>query len=362
MVGKKSLKKKFIKFFSIILAVSLILEGSIFVFLFNAKSASAYDPSKQVQDWERVGTENVMANESKSISAPARTNFLIVGLDKSAGLTDTIMVGSYLAATGDINLMSIPRDTYVVLESNKIKKLNEFGRSAPNVTKINSIYVYAGDQKHINDKGKEEPLGITYLRQEVEELLEVTVDYTVTVDLQAFESIVDTIGGIEFNVPQRLYYSDPTQGLLIDLQPGIQTLNGKQAEGLVRYRKGYARQDLQRVEIQQEFVKEFIKQVLNKETIMDNIIGLISNFMEYVETDVTLTDVYKYKDYISKINGSGIQTTTLPGYATMVDDLSYYMPDKSELKVIVDDYFFGIKDIEDESEASSEEPEDNSDN
>ena len=53
---------------------------------------------------------------------------------------------------------------------------------------------------------------------------------------------------MEFDVPQRMYYSDPTQDLYIDLQPGLQTLNGEQAMGLVRFRKGYATQDIMRTQ------------------------------------------------------------------------------------------------------------------
>ena len=74
--------------------------------------------------------------------------------------------------------------------------------------------------------------------------------------------LVDAIGGVEFDVPMRMYYTDPTQDLYIDLQPGLQTLDGEHAMQLVRFRKGYATQDLQRTEVQRDFLQALAKQCL----------------------------------------------------------------------------------------------------
>ena len=58
-------------------------------------------------------------------------------------------------------------------------------------------------------------------------------------------------------------YEDATQNLYIHLQKGMQHLDGEQAMGLVRFRKGYASQDIQRTKVQQEFLKALAKQCLS---------------------------------------------------------------------------------------------------
>ena len=81
-------------------------------------------------------------------------------------------------------------------------------------------------------------------------MLGFEVDGYVEVNLEAFVEIIDLMGGVTFDVPQRMYYSDPSQNLYIDLYPGEQTLTGDQAIGVVRYRSGYAAGDIRRTEVQ----------------------------------------------------------------------------------------------------------------
>ena len=78
------------------------------------------------------------------------------------------------------------------------------------------------------------------------------------VNLEAFRETVDLVGGVEFDVPQDMYYQDPTQNLHIDLKAGKQLLDGEKAMELVRFRKGYASQDIQRTKVQQEFLNDMI--------------------------------------------------------------------------------------------------------
>ena len=95
--------------------------------------------------------------------------------------------------------------------------------------------------------------------------------FDVKVSFEAFDYLVDSIGGIEYNVPINMDYDDPGQDLAIHLKAGPQKLNGKQAEGLVRFRKGYDNQDIGRVESTAELLlNEFLKQVMNADTIFSN--------------------------------------------------------------------------------------------
>ena len=99
-------------------------------------------------------------------------------------------------------MVSVPRDT--LLESGK----------------INAAY----------HKGPEN------LRDTVSDLLGVPIDYYVAVDVDGFVALVDELGGIEFDVPVRMSFDDPTQDLHIHYQPGLQHLTGEDVLKVARCR------------------------------------------------------------------------------------------------------------------------------
>ena len=337
--------KKYIKIFCIIMGVYFVFYGTgVGLYIYSENSEPAYLKENQVTDWERLGKVAKEKEKENTFSAPVRTTFLLVGLDKIAGLTDTLIVGNFNSITGEISLVSVPRDLYTVLERDKIKELNEAGKNPPSYFKLNSLYAYAG-------RGER---GIKYLKSEISEIMGIDIDYYVMIDTAGFRNVVDTIGGIDFDVPQRLYYNDPGQDLYIDLQPGYQHLNGSQAEGLVRFRKGYADQDISRMNMQREFLKVFMKKVLSTESLSNNLSGLIKDFMEYVETDITLADVAKYLSCVDVVDPSKVKSTVLPCEGSMIDGAYYFELQEEEAKKVIDEYIFGIDD-EPETETTTQE-------
>ena len=329
-------KKKFFKISTTM--VSIFLIGLLFIF-FGYKFLSAdqaYDPSKQRDSTlitEKEIKQQVEQTSNGIFTPPIRTNVLITGVDEQESLTDVIMVASYISTTGEINLLSIPRDTYISFKGDDLTALRNINRGAPSYMKMNSVYAYTKKS------------GISFLKSSVESMLGIKIDYYVKVDLDAFVSIVDAVGGIYFDVPEGgLRYSDPTQDLYINLKEGRQLLDGKQAEGLVRFRKGYAAQDLKRVEVQQQFIKEFITQVLDKETLMSNLGDIILNLIKYVETDFDVADVPKYLTVIPNIDTNKMNTATLPGTSQTIDGLSYYVMDSEATNEIIDRFFYGNTD------------------
>lgn len=368
MDNKKKSKENYIfKFLIIVLSFVIIyciagLFGIYFYLKFNHQPV--YDPSKQTdiiidntnvmdQKNEEILNEKVQEKTVKKdivkddgffaslLTPPERTNFLIAGVDKNENLTDCIIAGSFVSSNNEINIISIPRDTYVEIEPSKLKKMREVNRSAPSAMKINAVNVYGGKK-----------YGMELLKSEVEEILDITIDYYIKVDLDAFKSIVDSVGGIYFDVPKGgLRYSDPGQNLYINLKGGYQLLDGKQAEGLVRFRKGYAQQDLHRVEVQQEFIKEFLKQVFAKENLRTNFGKLIATYIQYVDTDFSIEDIPKYLKCLNTLNTENITSATLPGYADMINGASYYIFDRKETSDIVDKYFYNTA-IETETSSS----------
>ena len=333
-------KKRFFSIFFSILGIFLIV--LLFVF-FGYKFLNAepvYDPLKQRDSTLITDKELKQQEEQQSkgiFTPPVRTNILITGVDKAENLTDVMMVASFISTTGEINLLSIPRDTYVNFSGEELKNLRNINSGAPSVMKANAIYAYTKDS------------GMDTLKSTVESMLGIKIDYYVKVDLDAFISIVDAVGGIYFDVPKGgLRYSDPTQNLYINLKEGRQLLDGKAAEGLVRFRKGYARQDLQRVEVQQQFIKEFVTQILDKDTLINNLGEISLSLIKYVETNFTLSDLPKYLNSIPNINTEKMKTTTLPGSPQSINGISYYILDTNSTKEIVDEFFYGNTDPEKE--------------
>lgn len=258
-------------------------------------------------------------------------NIALLGTDGDGFRSDVNMVASLNLTTKEMHLISVPRDTRVVMTDDMIAYLEKNGRTVPEANgvygqcKLTEVHAYAGE-------GNRSTFSVAML----EEILGIDIDYYVKVDLDAFKDIVDAVGGVEFDVQERLYYSDPAQGLYIDLYPGPQVLDGEKAEMLVRFREGYAQKDLKRIEVQQEFLKAFISQVCSSDKIMSNLDSYIKIFMEKVESGMPVATALKYAGYIKEIDPAAITTDTIPG-----EGGAYFDMDEEGTKELVDYRIYG---------------------
>nr|WP_308758288.1 LCP family protein [uncultured Anaerotignum sp.] len=258
-------------------------------------------------------------------------NIALLGTDGDGFRTDVNIVASLNLTTKEVHLISVPRDTRVVMTDDMIAYLEKNGRTIPQANgvygqcKLTEVHAYAGEGNRS-----------TFTVAMLEEILGIDIDYYVKVDLDAFKDIVDAVGGVEFDVQERLYYSDPAQGLYIDLYPGPQVLDGEKAEMLVRFREGYAQKDLKRIEVQQEFLKAFISQVCSSDKIMSNLDSYIKIFMEKVESDMPVATALKYAGYIKEIDPAAITTDTIPG-----EGGAYFDMDEEGTKELVDYRIYG---------------------
>lgn len=208
--------------------------------------------------------------------------FLLVGTDDGNGNADTIMVASFDTRNNKVGVLSIPRDT-LVNEPRTVKK-------------INGAYGVGG---------------VKELLREASELVGFQIDHYIKVDIAAFVALVDELGGVSYYVPCDMYHNDGA-GFIIDLKEGLQYLDGNQALQLVRYR-GYADADLGRIHTQQSFLKEMAKQTL-KVSNLGKIDSFASIFAEYVDTDLSVTDIiYFATEALSLDLSSDISFATLPG-------------------------------------------------
>ncbi|MBS5139723.1 MAG: LCP family protein [Clostridium sp.] len=258
-------------------------------------------------------------------------NIALLGTDGDGFRTDVNIVASLNLTTKEVHLISVPRDTRVVMTDDMIAYLEKNDRTIPQANgvygqcKLTEVHAYAGEGNRS-----------TFTVAMLEEILGIDIDYYVKVDLDAFKDIVDAVGGVEFDVQERLYYSDPAQGLYIDLYPGPQVLDGEKAEMLVRFREGYAQKDLKRIEVQQEFLKAFISQVCSSDKIMSNLDSYIKIFMEKVESDMPVATALKYAGYIKEIDPASITTDTIPG-----EGGAYFDMDEEGTKELVDYRIYG---------------------
>lgn len=208
---------------------------------------------------------------------------LVSGLDNHNGGSDTNILVAVDAENNKIHGVSIPRDTKAVINGKNHK--------------INFAY----------NSG-----GIDLLAQTLTDQLGIPVDYTVCVDLQGFVALVDAIGGVPFDVPIDMNYEDPYQDLYIHIPKGYQTLSGTNALKVVRFREGYASQDIGRMETQQKFLKAVAKKMLTVEN-LDKVDDFVKIFNTYVETDLTLGNLgWLGKEAIS-MGADAITFSTLPG-------------------------------------------------
>jgi len=221
---------------------------------------------------------------------------LLVGNDDGTGNTDTIMLGKLDTVRHTADFVSIPRDTLINVDSP--------------VRKINSVYWGA------RNNGAD---GIEALSEQIRKLSGIEPDCYAVIDLDVFVQAVDELGGIWFDVPERMYYD---QGPVIDLQPGYQLLNGEQSMWLCRYRSSYVNGDIDRIDVQHDFLKAAAEQFLTLGSI-PNVSKLSALLAENMDTNMTAANMAYFARQLLMCSSEDINFHTAPNTPRMVHELSY---------------------------------------
>jgi LCP family protein required for cell wall assembly len=240
--------------------------------------------------WSRVGDQDI----------------LLLGTDEQGGLTDVI--ASLRIDGGITKVTQIPRDTYIEPEG--------YGPH-----KVNALY----------------PLGGTELaKRELSRKLGRPISHYVVVNLAAIRRVADALGGIEVDVPKRMYYVDNTQGLEIDLQPGIQTLKGRDLEGFLRFRHDEMG-DIGRIERQQLALQALFRKLTRPEQLV-RLPVLLAMAGKDVQTNLGPMEL---GGLITAMGATRLDVERLDGYPFMLDGISYweaYWPDPAEGRANHDDF------------------------
>ncbi len=257
-------------------------------------------------------------------------NFLIIGIDEEGTRSDTIMLLSYDGYSNRANILSLHRDTQVVMEGYK-QKLNA------------AIGV---GQKKVEEGIDEEPE--EELIHQVKNLTGLPVHYFMTINFDAFIEIIDALDGVEFDVPYDMDYDDPVQNLHIHLEAGQQHLDGEDAHDFVRFRHNndgsapgeYIYGDVGRIHWQQEFVKELLAQKLTAEY-FDKVSDVVDVIRKNVKRNCTVQDLVKHSNILQNIDVNEIESYELPGEAKYVEEdrLWWYICDEAKTMELVDDVF-----------------------
>lgn len=275
------------------LLVLVVIAGLIYAgahILIRPPQVQAQDDQETVQEADDLSEQEQDAAAAAAAAQAAhmerKQNFytiLVSGCDDGNGNSDTNILVAVDAENDYVYGVSIPRDTKAVWN----------GKSH----KINAAFGSGGVEK---------------LAEVIGDQLGIPVDFTVSVDLKGFVALVDAIGGVDFDVPVDMNYEDPYQDLYIHFSAGMQHLTGEEALKVVRFREGYASQDIGRMETQQEFLKAVAQQTLTLSNV-DKIPEFANIFMEYVETDLTLGNLAWLGKEAITMGSDAISFSTLPG-------------------------------------------------
>ncbi len=239
-------------------------------------------------------------------------NILLLGEDGSEKLTDVIMIVSCDTKNKAMNVLQIPRDTYAEYTSSSYRKINA--------------------ARDVLGGGQDFSAFLT-------ETLGIRIDGYISMDVDVIAKAVDILGGVEIDVPMDMTYADPYQDLTIELEKGKQILDGEKAKQFVRYREGYVRGDLGRLDAQKLFVSAFFKKLSQKNDIV-TAIQLVSSVLPETESDISLTECINIIGKIGVPDANNIKFMTLPGGDVRGSSGAwYYVMNRISAYKIINEYF-----------------------
>lgn len=216
-----------------------------------------------------------------------RANILLLGVN--GNLTDTIMLVSFDMENKNVDVISIPRDTYY----------HRDGYNGLAENKLNAAY-------------KGNPVNTAKAVSDL--LCGMPINYYAVIKYEGVENIVNAMGGVPMDIPNiqnkgGMYYKDPYDKppLKIAIPQGHQVLDGEHAVQFLRFRHGYPEGDLGRVKAQQEFVKSAFKQCIGL-----NLPSIAKTVFKNVDSDITIGTALSLATKAVGLSGESITTYTIP--------------------------------------------------
>lgn len=279
-------------------------------------NANENDPIESLDDFvveqDNLKTDNEPYHEPVSSFKGKRFTVLLVGLDRRPGETthsntDTLLVASVNTLNGKVALLSIPRDTQVIVPGFGKDKINAAARVGKGIKTTTAL---------------------------IEGIIGQSIDGHVITNFNGFKSIIDTLGGITLNVEKNMYYvtGDTSDGV-INLKKGTQRLNGSQALQYARFRQD-ALADISRTARQQAVIKAIGKEFLQVKTV-PKLPWLVPQIAKSVETNLSIGQLWEMTNFLRRIENPEISSQTLPGNFLIENDISYWKVDPQKSRAVV---------------------------
>lgn len=319
---KKNMSKKDRRLLIIMISVIVVLTicvGLLLTWLMNGsvmKEKINYESGEMPIDsngeWADI---DIRTPEDMNDGRTQRENvytFVCCGIDIDEFRADTIMLVTLDMNKKTANVLHILRDTFV--------------RANDKNHKINSFYA------------RKKSDGI---RQVIYNHMGIYPNYYVTLNFKAFRNIVDIIGGVEIDVPFDMRYSDPTQGLNINLKKGLQLLDGDKAEQFVRYRKGSGGDgsDESRQKRQEQFLTVFMQKCID--TCKDDpakALDIVTQMIEHMKTNLSISEMTTFVHYGMEIGVENLHFHTLPGDYKWVNKTCFYQGYSEQTRTLLNEY------------------------
>ena len=243
-----------------------------------------------------VGAEETEQEEPTDVFLQKErvTRILLLGCDRASGLSDSILLVSINEDDKCVSILQIPRDTYAEYTEKSYKKIN----------------------------GALSTLGESGTKDFFAQALGVPIHHFAVIKLDLFCKMVDAIGGVDIDVPQKMEYHDPAQDLHISLDTGRQHLDGKAAEHFVRYRSGYVNADLGRLDAQKMFLRAFAHKC--RELTAQDYFRLAGASLTGVQTDLGIAEAVRLGGILRQCDPEAVPMQTLAGQAVRGQSGAWY--------------------------------------
>ena len=253
-------------------------------------------------------------------------NILVVGTDSRSGASgelgagdedevpglrnDSTMVIHVSADRSRVQIVSIPRDTLVDIPACKHRDGTISEPTSDDM--FNNAMVYGADG---GDAPEDVGPGIACVKSTVEKLSGMTIDAFMVVDFAGFVRMIDALGGVWFNIPERI--DDDSAQLYIDA--GCWKLSGTHALAYMRSRKAQGDgSDISRIGRQQQLISAMLRELQAKDYVTDS--GALLTFLQAAIQAVNVSpnlgdasaDASLLINVLQKVDRSNIQFVTMP--------------------------------------------------
>ena len=217
--------------------------------------------------------------------------FLLAGVDstgeETGTRTDTLMLIKTDSQDDSVSLISIPRDSYVDINGK--------------MDKINAAHSYGGIDLTMNV---------------VRDFLGINLDKYMVISFEAVIEGIDALGGMDVDI-------SPEVASAMGLSPGIHTMAGDEVLTYVRFRKGYQNADLGRINTQQDFLKQFIREATKAKN-LPKLPKVYAAMKPYLRTNMSLKDLSFLAMDFKLVDSNRLNSVKLEGETFNMGGVSYY--------------------------------------